>query len=205
MTMAPPPATALGLRAHKGGAILVALTLDNRQPRLLLNTTLATHADGDRLTREPYHAARDLPRSPDGRAAAEALVAEARRRQDQLAHANLQSVLQRLDPKPATAALLVNRAGWVTGLLDYSLEFPEHAAVAEPLAVREALRFALRQCGLASIELDEKSLPDGAAAILRSSPAEIDATLKSLGTAAGKPWRREQKLAALAAWVALAK
>ena len=204
MTKAP-PATALGLRAHRGGATLVALTLDNCQPRLLLNTALATHTDGDRLTREPYHAARDLPRTPDGRDAAEALVAEARRRQDQFAQANLQTLLRRLDPKPVIAALLVNRAGWVTGLLDYSLEFPEHAAVAEPLAVREALRFALRQCGLASVELDEKSLPDGASAVLGLAPAQIDATLKSLGTAAGKPWRREQKLAALAAWVALAK
>jgi hypothetical protein len=32
----------------------------------------------------------------------------------------------------------------------------------------------------------------------------VDARLKDLGAAAGKPWRKEQKLACLAAWAAIA-
>jgi len=105
---------------------------------------------------------------------------------------------------PIIAALLVNRAGWITDLLEYSLAFADHVAVAEGLAVREALRFAFRRCGIDSVELDEKTLPGVAAETLRISTAEIDARLKMLGVTAGKPWRKEQKLACLAAWVAIA-
>jgi hypothetical protein len=76
--------------------------------------------------------------------------------------------------------------------------------VAEGLAVRDALRSGVRECGLTLVEVDEKSLPDLAQHVLRLSTGEIDARLKALGAAAGKPWRKEQKLACLAAWVTLA-
>jgi hypothetical protein len=99
--------------------------------------------------------------------------------------------------------LLVNRAGWITDLLEHSLFAPEHPPVAEGLAVRDALRFAFGQSGLKVIEMDEKSLPEAASKALRLSIADIDLRLKSLGAAAGRPWRKEQKLACLAAWLAV--
>jgi hypothetical protein len=52
------------------------------------------------------------------------------------------------------------------------------------------------------VEVDEKSLFDVAADSLGRSNGEIEAHLKRLGLSAGKPWRKEQKLACLAAWVA---
>jgi len=76
--------------------------------------------------------------------------------------------------------------------------------VAESLAVRDALRFAFRQCHVEDAELDEKSLLDLAAETLGMSAAEINARLKTLGATVGRPWRKEQKLACLAAWVAIA-
>lgn len=36
------------------------------------------------------------------------------------------------------------------------------------------------------------------------APSDLDASLKTLGADAGRPWRKEQKLACLAAWVAAA-
>ena len=75
--------------------------------------------------------------------------------------------------------------------------------VAEGLAVRDALRFACTTCGVEIAELDEKSLPDLAASKLRMSPAAIEARLKTLGATVGKPWRKEQKLACLSAWLAI--
>jgi hypothetical protein len=176
--------------------VVVGIALDDDQPRVVLSSFLST--GDDRLSLEPYHVARDLPL-----AAAAAAVAEGRRRQEQLASAGLQGTIERLGRKPALAALLVNRAGWVTDLLSYSLAFAEHAAVADNLAVREALRGACRRCALEIVEADETSLPDVAAQVLRLSPAEIKVRLKDLG--ATKPWRREQKLACLAAWLALAR
>ncbi|MEI9906096.1 MAG: hypothetical protein WDN06_20970 [Asticcacaulis sp.] len=75
--------------------------------------------------------------------------------------------------------------------------------VAEGLAVREAFRAGCRACGLDLNEVDEKSLPEQAAQVLDLSAAQIDERLKALGATAGKPWRKEQKLACLAAWMTL--
>jgi len=99
--------------------------------------------------------------------------------------------------------LLVNRAGWITDLLEYSLFAPEHPPVAEGLAVRDALRFALGRSGLKLVEMDEKSLPEAASKALGFSTADLDLRLKGLGATAGKPWRKEQKLACLSAWLAV--
>lgn len=199
----------LGLRAFKGGAVVVGVAVVEGEPYVVLSTVLETCTQGDRLSFEPYRLAAEIPREPAGRAAPEAvaIVAEGRRRQNQLATNGLQAIIRRLDAagcKRAVAALLVNRAGWITDLLEYSLAWAEHIPVAENLAVREALRFATDQCGVEMVEQDEKSLPELATKTLGVSSAELDARLKALGAPIGKPWRKEQKLACLSAWVALA-
>jgi hypothetical protein len=199
----------LGFRAMKGGAVVVGVAIDQIGPRVVLSSFLATAAEGDRLSFEPYHLAAAMERGPDGGASenAAAAVAEGRRRQDALAIAGLQEIvgtLGREGREPVVAALLVNRAGWVTDLLDYSLAFADHPPVAEGLAVRDALRCAFRRLGMEVAELDEKSLPALASQELALDSLGIDAGLKMLGATAGRPWRKEQKLACLAAWVVLA-
>ena len=138
---------------------------------------------------------------------AAAAVAEGRKRQSELAAKGLDDIVVKLKAskcEPVAAALLVNRAGWITDVLAYSLAWREHAPVAEGLAVRDALRFAIGRLGVDAAEMDEKSLYEVASKVLRLEADELDACLKSLGTGAGKPWR-EQKLACLAAWIAIAK
>jgi hypothetical protein len=200
----PIPSIAIGSRAQKGGAVMVALALDQGEPRLLFSTFLTTHAEGDRLAFEPYHVAVEMVRDGHGIAAAEAAVIEARGRQERLAADGLRTAAVRIAGNaPVRVALLVNRAGWMTDLLQYSLAWPDHPPVAEGLAVRDALRFACRDAGIEAAELDEKSLAALASERLGLSPAEIDARLRPLGKTAGPPWRKEQKFACLAAWVTL--
>jgi hypothetical protein len=175
-----------------------------------MSTVLDTSAEGDRLSFEPYRVAAEAARDAQGRATAEAaaIVVEGRRRQDQLATNGLQAIIRQLEAtgcEAVVAALLVNRAGWVTDLLGYSLAWPEHVPVAEGLAVRDALRFASSQCDIELVELDEKSLPDLASTTLGLSSTELAIRLKALGSAIGRPWRKEQKQACLSAWVALAR
>ena len=198
----------LGFRALKGGSVVVGIAIDKGEPRILWSSFLATAVAGDRLSLEPYHVAAAMQRAPDGGASeeAKAAVAEGRKRQDKLATAGLKDIAGKLRKDGAeitVAALLINRAGWITDLLDYSLAWAEHPPVAEGLAVRDAMRFAFHSLGVDVTELDEKSLPDIASKQLRIKPAGIEAQLKAFGRAAGKPWRKEQKLAALAAWVAI--
>lgn len=203
-------AVALGLRALRGGAVTVGVALESGEPRVLLSRFLATAGADDRMAREPYHVAAELGRGADGRAsdAARAAVAEGRERQARLAAAGLQQILAGLRAdggEVVAAALLVNRAGWVTDLLEYSLAYPDHPPVAEGLAVRDALRSALDDAGVAISEVDEKTLPGRASLVLALDPTEIEARLKMLGSSVGPPWRKEQKLACLAAWAALAE
>jgi hypothetical protein len=199
----------LGFRALRGGSVVVGVAVDGGEPRVLLSIFLATAAEGDRLSLEPYHVAAGMARGAHGGVSAEAAAAvgEGRKRQDALATAGLEDVISGLRKdggEPVVAALLVNRAGWVTDLLEYSLPFVDHPPVAEGLAVRDALRFAFSRAGIHVVEMDEKALPARASEVLRLDPAEIDARLKALGAIAGKPWRKEQKLACLAAWVTIA-
>ena len=202
------PSTGLGLRACKGGAVVVGVAIEQGEPRVLLSMFLNTHEEGDRLSSEPYRVAAEMASNAQGtNADMTAAVVEGRRRQNALAAANLRRLLDGLAHIPRrriVAGLLVNRAAWITDLLAYSLAFADHVPVAEGLGVRDALRFAFDRCGIEAIELDEKSLRDKAAALLDRSEADIEARLKALGAQAGKPWRKEQKSACLAAWVAAA-
>lgn len=204
--MKPKAPIALGFRAGRGGAVAVGVALDG--PRVVLSTFLATAAEGDRLSLEPYHVAAEMAQGTKGKVPvkAAAAVAEGRKRQDGLAAKGLNDIVRQVRSEgyqPVIAALLVNRAGWITDLVEYSLFAPEHPAVAEGLAVRDALRFAFGQSGIEVVEMDEKSLPETGLKVLHSSPAAMDSRLKNLGAAAGRPWRKEQKLACLAAWIAL--
>jgi hypothetical protein len=196
---------AVGFRAGRGGALVVGVALDRAGPRVVLSSVLATAAEGDRLAFEPYHVAYEMAQGArEASSEVAAAVAEGRRRQETLAARGLEDIVRRLDgegSRPAVAALLVNRAGWVTDLLQHVLYDPSHPPFAEGMAVRDALRAAVGQCGLDLIEMDEKSLPEAASIKLGLSPGELEARLKAL--AAGfKPWRKEHRIACLAAWVA---
>jgi hypothetical protein len=199
----------LGFRALKGGGVVVGVVVDEGDPRVVLSTFLPTAADGDRLALEPYRVAYEMKRGPDGGASTEAAaaVAEGYKRQGELAAQGLGDIVRKLRGarcQPVIAALLVNRAGWIADALAYSLSWPEHVPIAEGLAVRDALRLACGRCGLEVTEIDEKSLHEVASEQLRLSPHDMDVRLKSLGTTVGRPWRREQKLACLSAWVTVA-
>jgi hypothetical protein len=172
----------------------------------VLSEFLATAADGNRVSLEPYHVAAAMPRLKDGgaSAAAKAVVAAGRKGQDALAVSGLREIVARLKGEGlavGAVCLLVNRAGWMDDLLAYSLMDPGHPPVAEGLAVREALRVAFRKVRVEVSEMDEKSLPVFASQVLGLSPGVIEARMKLLGASAGRPWRKEQKLACLAAWV----
>jgi hypothetical protein len=198
----------LGFRALKGGGVVVGVGMDADAPCAVLSSFLATAAAGDRVAREPYHVAAEMGRGLHGvLAEAKAVVRDGRERQSALALSGLEDIICQLrnaGRNPVAAALLVNRAAWIGDLLEYSLAFADHPPVAEGLAVRDALRFAFGRTGLEYTEIDEKSLRNFASDRLGLKPADIDLRLKSVGRTAGRPWRKEQKLACLAAWVALA-
>lgn len=189
--------TGLGLKAQRGGAVAVVIAVEAGAPVVKVASFIATAAEGDRLALEPYRLAYEMTQAGQE---AQAAVTDGRARQDVAAESGMRRLRDDFGAGLA-AGLLVNRAGWVGDLLPYSLAFAEHVPVAEGLAVREALRFGLRACGVATAEYDEKTLFDRAEDALGLSAEAIEARLKAMG-AGLKPWRKEQKLAALAGWLA---
>jgi hypothetical protein len=80
-----------------------------------------------------------------------------------------------------------------------------HAAMhgAEGWLFREALIGASEKCGLRSVGVPQRELPARAAAALGTSESSISALVQQLGRDNGPPWGRDQKLATMAALVAL--
>jgi hypothetical protein len=69
---------------------------------------------------------------------------------------------------------------------------------------RNAILDASDHCGLRTTRVREREAYEQAAALLRLSPTELQHRLDEMGKPIGPPWRQDEKLAALAAWLVLA-
>jgi hypothetical protein len=74
---------------------------------------------------------------------------------------------------------------------------------AEGELFREALLAAAARAGVGITRVREKELEVLAGKVVGLAPAERRARLAEAGRQAGAPWARDQKDAALAAWIAL--
>src|SRR5258708_3207015 len=80
---------------------------------------------------------------------------------------------------------------------------PLHRAEGE--LFREVVAAAGAELGLAVVRGRGKELPDRWAAATALAAADLQRHLAELGRTLGPPWRQDQKLATLAAWLALAE
>ncbi|MGZ3306151.1 MAG: hypothetical protein ACXU8U_09860, partial [Asticcacaulis sp.] len=116
---------AIGLRAYKGGALAVAVCVTGEGPRVLYSTTLKSHAETEPLSLEPYAIAYRMAHEQGvSRKDIEAAVARGREIQVEAARDSLRSLADRvtaLGHPGVSVALLVNRATWMTDLVEYSL------------------------------------------------------------------------------------
>jgi hypothetical protein len=198
---------AIGLRAHMGWAAAVGIALEDGAPQLVFSSIIATAPEGDRIAKEPYHVAAGwdgltrVKPHPDPAAA----VAQGRKTQERMASkaiANIVSELKAKKLKVVAGAVLATR-GLQTYTLEEALGHHAHIHVAEGMAVRDAVRFALKVNKIPSREFDQKSLYIEGASTLKLTEARLKQRLTELkGTA--KPWTQDQKLCALAAWLSLA-
>ncbi len=195
--------TAIGLKAHSGWAAMVGLAapgggdlgvIDRRRLELV--------AKGEASwAKQPYHAA-ERRRGPDARALVERGVESARR----LAREELSAAVGRLrDGGHDVAACAVLAAEpmpeWTVEEI-LAVHFRMHKA--EGVLFRDALSRAARAIGVKLVEIPEKTLDAEAAKALAMPAGRARAAVAALGRSIGPPWSRDQKDAALAAWVALA-
>jgi hypothetical protein len=188
---------ALGFRVKSGWAMAVLLVGPSNAPKLVRCQAVVLSDPKVPQSKQPYHAALDRP-GKEGKALAEKLCRV-------VTSAAKQSVQQLLGQAVADGYGVMG-AGLVVGsLVDPATLHNEHirAHGLEGQLFRTALEDALREQGLPSRVLLEKNAYAMGSPTLRKSAREAKKIIAGLGESHGGSWRAEEKLAALAAWMAL--
>ena len=187
-----------GLKAHSGWAALVVV--GDREGDLAVVDRRRIELVEDEWAKQPYHAAEDLKPNA-ARDVVKRGVEAARRIAVREVRAALERERERENEVTACAVLVVDP------MPDWSVEeilavhFRMHKA--EGVLFRDALVRAAKECGLRLVEIPEKTLAPHAESALRVPASSLAKDIARLGKAAGPPWGKDQKDAALAALVAL--
>ena len=194
-------AAAIGLRAHSGWAALVAVAGTPRSPEILVRRRIELADPKVPGSKQPYHAAEGekLPKAEKivGRCAGEARRLAGRAFDEVLAE------LKKSKHSVVACGLLLASGRPLPGL---EAILASHALIhtADGELFRDALAAAAQERGLPVTRVREKEILSLASAGLRIPEEEIARCLKEVGRSIGAPWTQDQKLAALAAWVAVA-
>lgn len=192
-----PVPAALGFRVKSGWAMAVLLARPASEPKLVRCQAILLSDPKIPQSKQPYHAALELPEK-EGKALSKKLgkiVADAAKKS-----------VSELVNQGIAEGYSVNGAGLVVGsLVDPATLHNEHirAHGLEGQLFRTALEAALGEQGIPCKVLLEKTAYMTASSALRKSPAEAKREIVCLGESQEGSWRAEEKLAALAAWMAL--
>lgn len=92
-------------------------------------------------------------------------------------------------------------------LPDLAVTLRSHALIhaAEGEFFREVLVRASEHCSLQVTKVKEREVWDRGTMVFRLPSADLQQRIGGLGRSLGPPWRQDEKLASLAAWIALAE
>jgi hypothetical protein len=188
---------ALGFRVKSGWAMAALLSGAVSSPTLLRCREVLLSDPEEPNSKQPYHVALRFPEKD-----AAALVGKLRKIVAGVAKRSVADLLRNAND----AGCSVRAAALVVGsLVDPASLHNEHirAHALEGQLFRTILEEEFRSQGIPCAVLLEKTAYATAAAALHKSPAEARHVAASLGDAHDGSWRAEEKLAALAAWMAL--
>jgi hypothetical protein len=198
---APKRLAAIGCRAHTGWAALVVVAGDAAHLEVVVRRRIELADPASAVPRAVYQRSRELrPAEAMERIAAVAQAATGR------AAAALENAVQ----EAGDAGRGVRRCGVVVGNLsaDVPLEsiLASHALAhaAEGRLYQEALLDGAEACGLRPIAVMRASIWDEACWTFEASMDDMKRHLAEVRREVGAPWAEDQKLAALAALLALA-
>lgn len=191
---------ALGFRVHSGWVALVALSGPAASPTVVRRHHLEIADSSIRGSLQPYHAAKQMAASD-----AAAFIEQCTCATDSLARSALQATVAGLasDRLTVSGCSLLTGAGRAAGSLESILA--SHAMIhsAEGELFRNSVKSACEACGLPLSCIRERDLFAKAESLLRLTPGELKRRILELGSAIGPPWRADEKLSALAAWLHL--
>lgn len=190
---------ALGFSSHTGWAAVVAMAGPPDAPSVVAKRRVEMAATFE--VGAVYHAGQELPF-----AKAEALVLSSEQKFEAVARASIAALaaeLRGLGLEPIASAVL---AGSAKPLPPLEAILRSHALVhaAEGELYRRVLACASAACSIPPTFVPARDLPTRAARAAGIPEKRIVSKLAEIGNASGKPWARDQKDAALAAWIVLA-
>ena len=189
---------AFGMKAHSGWAALVVLgkqndefvVVDRRRIELVENE----------WAKQPYHAAEGL-KSEVARDLVQRGIDAAHKFAVREMRAALKREADRKNEVKACAVLVGSpMPDWSVDEI-LAVHFRMHKA--EGVLFRDALVHAAKECKIKAVEIPEKELSNYAERELKTPAGKLASQLSLLGKAAGPPWGKDQKEAALAAMIAL--
>jgi hypothetical protein len=192
--------TAIGLRAHSGWAALVAVAGSAAGIEIVARLRIELADPEVPGSKQPYHEAEGLP-PEQARALLDRLEASAAR----LARDAFKGVLRELarsGREPRVCALLA-ASGRPLPALESILASHALIHAADGEHFREALSRAGEHFRLRVLRVREKEVLEKASGALNLASEALGRRLAELGRALGPPWTQDQKLAALAGWLAL--
>jgi hypothetical protein len=192
---------AVGFRVHSGWTTLVALSLEDGAPAVLVRQRPHLVETFTYEFRQPYHTAEKKPPN-EARAFVSRLKSEARRLAFRAIH-ELQTSLQAKGYKLTRCGLLL-ASGRPLPVLPKILASHSLIHTADGELFREALLHATTRCGLKAVIIKERELLDSASRALHLKSGNLVRRVADLGRPLGPPWSQDEKLASLAAWLALA-
>ena len=193
---------AVGFRVHSGWAAAVVVCGPASAPVVVQRRRIELVKVFSYTYRQPYHTAEKMP-LPDARTFVREVHSESKR----LALSSLRSLQKELaegDIKLTRGALLL---AFGRALPELEKILASHALIhtADGELFRESLRAACARSGLTLDEVREKELFATGARVLCAEPAVLQRRVAALGKALGPPWSQDEKYAALAAWLSLAR
>jgi hypothetical protein len=191
---------ALGFRVHSGWSALVAISLEKGLPRVLLRERPRLVENFTFEFRQPYHTAKKKPVDEAGE-----FIARVRTEARGLAFRAVQTAresVQKHGYEITRGALLVASGKPLPALAQI---LASHALIhsADGELFREAVLHACEKCGLETYAVKEKEVQERAGQALRLSASELAGQLADLGRTCGSPWTLDEKLAVVAAWLAM--
>ena len=192
---------AVGFSPHSGWAASVVLAGPVTKPVLIDRRRFLLAEPDDAVGKQPFHAAEELP-LPQATRLVDRCVADSRKR----AAAELERLAADLREQGYGLA-----AGGLCGkeprpLGSLAAILASHALIhaAEGEMFRDVLREALAGRRLESQDVPERDAESKCARTLARPTETLRSQLAEMGRAAGPPWTKDQKVAALVAWMCLA-
>ncbi len=186
----------IGFRAKTGKAIAVALAAGDTVPEFVGRWNVLLHDPDIPATFQPHHEVMELPWPEAQRA-----VRPFQRRIEKIAAA----VLAELTGDLKQRGFQLSSVG-VAGSPDRNLEklgnFHIRAHAAEGILFRKVIEAAAAKRRLQWRGFSDRNILQTAGAELGLKDEQIGSVLAGIGRAAGRPWRQDERAAAIAAWLA---